>query len=164
MTEMLKLLQELQIDSSIISKEDLKNLLTSIPVSESEDDLSESRSLSRWTPEPRGQIDPDRLQREIKHIRDDYERQLRDLTNRIKEVQQEKRTLEDALEISRINSKNEIRAYQEATKFELEEITSKYKKLQQEAPAIKERISGLKEELRDVLVSEDHYFEIKKLL
>lgn len=44
---MLKLLQELQIDSSIISKEDLKNLLTSIPVSESEDDLSESRSLSR---------------------------------------------------------------------------------------------------------------------
>ena len=85
------------------------------------------------------------------------------MTNRIKEVQQEKRTLEDALEISRINSKNEIRAYQEATKFELEEITSKYKKLQQEAPAIKERISGLKEELRDVLVSEDHYFEIKKL-
>ena len=47
MDDLPKLLQELQIDSSVISREDLKILVTGIPVSESEDDLSESHSLSR---------------------------------------------------------------------------------------------------------------------
>ena len=162
MEDLPKLLQELHIDSSVISREDFKILVTGIPVSESEDDFSESHSLNRWTPEPRGHVDTERIQREIRHIRDDYERQIRDLTNRLKEQNVEKRTLEDALEISRANCKSEIRAYQEATTSEMRELQAKYKKLQQEAPSIKERITNLKEELKEIVVSEEHYFEIKK--
>jgi progesterone-induced-blocking factor 1 len=162
MSDLPKLLQELNIDSSVISKEDLKILVTGIPVSESEDDLSESHSLSRWTPEPRGFLDTERFQRELKHVREDYERQLREFSSRTKELQFEKRTLEDALEVARTTSKNELRAYQQATAAEIEDLQRRLKKYQQEAPAIKERVMGLKEDLKELFISEEHYFEIKK--
>lgn len=163
MEELPRLLQELNIDSSVISKEDFKVLISGIPVSESEDDLSESHSFTRWTPEPRAFQDSDRLQRELRHIREDYERRLRELEAKLKESLQDKRTLEDALEISRNKSKQELRAYQEATAFEIQELNAKCKKLQQEGPAIKERILVLKDELKEMAVSEDEYYEIKKV-
>jgi progesterone-induced-blocking factor 1 len=122
MDDLPKLLQELNIDSSIISREDLKILVTGIPVSESEDDFSESHSLARWTPEPRGHLDSDRIPKELRHVKDDYERQLRELIGRIKDLQIEKRTLEDALEAARTNNKNEIRAYQQSTAQVYEKI------------------------------------------
>lgn len=162
MEELPRLLQELNIDSSVISKEDFKVLVSGIPVSESEDDLSESHSFSRWTPEPRGQQDTDRLNRELRHIREDYDRRVRELSLKIKELQHEKQTLEDALEVSRLKAKQDLRAYQEATSSEIQELTTRCKRLQSEAPAVKERVNALKDELRDLIISEDQFYEIKK--
>jgi chromosome segregation ATPase len=162
MDELPRILQELNIDSSIISKEDFKVLLTGIPVSESEDDLSESHSLARWTPEPRVFQDSDRLQRELRHIREDYERRLREYEVKLKEAIHDKRTLEDALEVTRAKSKQDLRAFQEANALELQELSSKLKRIQQEGPAVKERISLLKEELKDLVVNEEAYFDIKR--
>ena len=103
------------------------------------------------------------MQRELRHIKDDYERQLREVLARLKEVQYEKRTLEDALDIARSNCKNEIRAQQEASASELRELQAKDKKLQQDGPSIKERIMTLKQDLNEIVVTEEHYFELKKI-
>ena len=167
MSELSNLLRELKIDSSLISPEDLKVLEQGIPVSESDDDLSESHSVGNWTPEPR-QIDQtymEKIQRaqELKYIKEDYERQIRELNNKCRELKKEKSLLEDSLENQRANFKNELRSQKEASEYEIDNLKSTLKKLQHEAPIVQERVEGLKEQLRDLHISEEHYYELKKL-
>jgi len=154
--------------SNYLKPEDIESLRKGIPVSESEDDFSETNSVGLYTPEhkPRGigdSLEVGNRNYEIRLMKDDYERQIKDLLIKLRSMQQEKELLERTCELQREKFRQEMRTYQEQTTLEIDALKSEYRKLQHEAPIIRERIDSLKEQLKVILVNEEQYMEIKRV-
>lgn len=150
MAELRNLLKQLRIDASFLSEQDLQLIEAGVPVSESEDEFSESAWDPRHTPH-----------RTHDALRDDYERNIKDLTARLRELQRQKNLLEDSLEVQRSEFKKEQRGLKETHSLELESLKTANKRLKQEAPLLRQRADELKDELRNLQISEELYCELK---
>ena len=122
-------------------------------VSESEDDLSDSHSVSSLSVDARlgsarspGRPDP----------------LFRELTARLSELQSQKSDLEERLEAQKLLFKREFSAAIEERDQELDSLRRTIKRLQADAPVLKERIDHLKEDLRDLNISEEYCAELKR--
>ena len=87
---------------------------------------------------------------------------LRDLRAKLVELQKEKAELEDLLEAQRARFKSEVKASQDVMAQELDTLRGAVKRMQADAPVLKERIDQLKDDLRDLSISEDYYSELKR--
>lgn len=150
MSNVSQLMHELQIDDSILTPEDLRLLESGIPVSESEDDFSESL----FEPSPRGKVGESRILQE-------YERKLRESNTKILDLQRDKAGLQEALEVQRLTLQREMRRRQEETLTQLEDLSRKYQKLKAEAPLVTERVDTLKTHLRQLLVTTEQHSKLK---
>lgn len=81
----------------------------------------------------------------------------------LRESNKQYRQLEETLEVQRANFRNEMRAHEEASEIEINVLKTQNRKLQIEAPIVKERVDLLKEQLRELVISEDHYYELKRI-
>ena len=158
----------------ILNEEDLKVCQMGIPVSESEDDFSESASVGIVTPDPHRYFREKpaafelntgiqaQFQSEVASLKDYYESKLKSMELKNRDVVKENMDLKDIHQIKELNYRKELRAHQEVTSSQLEEIKLKQRKLASEAPIIKERIDTLKDQLGDFIITENSYLELKK--
>jgi chromosome segregation ATPase len=150
MSDVSQLMQELQIEDSVLTPEDLRLLQSGVPVSESEDDYSEGL----FEPSPRGKIGEPRIFQE-------FERRLRESSAKILDLQRDKASLQEALEVQRLTLQREMRARQEETLNQLDDLSRRYKKLKAEAPFVTERVDSLKTQLRHLLLTAEQHSQLK---
>lgn len=144
-----------QIESSLIKPEDMRALQTGGFVSESEDDLSDSHSVSSVSVDAR-------LSSARSPGRAGVDSAFRDLTARLAEAQSQRADLEERLEAQKQIYKREFAAAIEVRDQELDTLRRTVKRLQVDAPVLRDRIDQLKGDLRDLTISEEYSIELKR--